>query len=150
MDPGDLKKSLRYDARCMFIEAPVEGSSTCRSKGPDGEVIERTYYQVIASQKPARVTQEHGSGRRLRTRSALGGFFLMERDEKIQELRELKRPKASPGYSSEKLPARNKAEGGTEGKEEEEDVRKMENEVMNAILTSGRVESTARDVLLLL
>ena len=40
----------------------------------------------------------------------------MERDKKIQELRELKRPKVSPGYSSEKIPARNKAEGGTEGR----------------------------------
>ena len=42
-----------------------------------------------------------------------------------------------------KLPGRSKADGGNE-KEEEEEVRQMENEVMNAILTSGPIEPTAR------
>ena len=45
--------------------------------------------------------------------------FPVERDKELQELRELKMPKVWPG------------------KADEEPVRKMENEVMNAILTSG-------------
>ena len=40
-----------------------------------------------------------------------------------------------------KLSGRSKTEGGKDGKG---DVRKMENEVMNAILTSGPIEATAR------
>ena len=39
---------------------------------------------------------------------------------------------------------RSKAEGGREGKEEEEEVRMMENEVIHAILSSCPIESTAR------
>ena len=43
MDPEDFKKSL------WFIEAPGERISICRSKGPNGELIERTYDHLIAS-----------------------------------------------------------------------------------------------------
>ena len=43
MNPEILKKSPRCKSRHMFIEAPGEGVSTCRSKGPNGELIARTY-----------------------------------------------------------------------------------------------------------
>ena len=45
----DVRKSLWFKSRHMFIEAPGEGVSTCRSKGPTGEFIERKYDDVIAS-----------------------------------------------------------------------------------------------------
>ena len=63
----------------------------------------------------------------------------------MQEKRELKKPKAMPGHSGEKMPGRSKAHGDKEVKEEEGEVRRVENEVMNAILTAGPIESTIRD-----
>ena len=45
----DFKKSLRFQSGHMFIKAPGEGVSTGRSKGPFGELNERTYDYVIAS-----------------------------------------------------------------------------------------------------
>ena len=42
------------------------------------------------------------------------------------------------------MPGRCNAEGGEKEKESEEEVRKIDNEVMNAILTSGPIESAAR------
>ena len=50
MNRTNFKKSLWYKRKHMFIEAPGEGLSTCRSKGPNDEFIERTYDCVIASQ----------------------------------------------------------------------------------------------------
>ena len=47
--PENFKKSLWFNSIHMFIEAPGEGVSTCRSKSPNGELIERTYDGVIAS-----------------------------------------------------------------------------------------------------
>ena len=47
MNPEDFKQSLWFKEGCMFIEAPEEGVSTCRSKGPNGELIERTYDKNI-------------------------------------------------------------------------------------------------------
>ena len=49
MEPEDFENNLWYEKRNMFIEAPGEGVSTSRSKGPNGEFIERTYDDVIAS-----------------------------------------------------------------------------------------------------
>ena len=43
INPEDFKKSLWHKSRHMFIEATEEGVSTCRSKGPHVELIERTY-----------------------------------------------------------------------------------------------------------
>ena len=40
------------------------------------------------------------------------------------------------------MPGRSKAHGDKEVKEEQRQVRRVENEVMNAILTAGRIEST--------
>ena len=49
LKPEDFKKSLWYKSMHMFIEAPGEGKSICRSKGPSDWFIERTYDYVIAS-----------------------------------------------------------------------------------------------------
>ena len=43
-----FRNSLWFKEKCMIIEAPEEGISTCRSKGPKVEAIERTYDYVIA------------------------------------------------------------------------------------------------------
>ena len=47
--PEDFKKSFWFQSRHMSFEAPGEGVSTCRSKGPNGEFIEKNYDNVIAS-----------------------------------------------------------------------------------------------------
>ena len=49
MSPVDFKKNLWFRSRHMFIKAPGEDVSTCRSKSLNGELIERTYDCVIAS-----------------------------------------------------------------------------------------------------
>ena len=51
--PEDFRKSLWFKRRHMFIEAPEEGISTCRSKGPKGELIERSYDYVTSLQVAA-------------------------------------------------------------------------------------------------
>ena len=48
MCPEDFKTSLWFRIRHIFIKPPRE-VSTCRSKGPKGEVIERTYDCVIVT-----------------------------------------------------------------------------------------------------
>ena len=103
MCPEGFKKSLRLQGRHMFIEAPREGGSTCRSKGPIGEFIERT-------------DQECGRGGRFRIKTTHGGHFLGRKRER--------NPKILPAFSGGKLPGRSKAEGGRE--EEEEEGRKVE------------------------
>ena len=60
----------------------------------------------------------------------------------MQELRELKMPKASPGCSGGNC--QEEAKLKEVEKEEEEEVRKMKNEVMHAIFTSGPIDSIAR------
>ena len=48
MNPENFEKSMWFQSMQMYIEAPNE-ASTCRSKGPKGEWIERTFDHVIAS-----------------------------------------------------------------------------------------------------
>ena len=47
MCPEDFEKSRWFQRKQMHVVAP-KGASTCRSKGPKGEWIERTYDCVIA------------------------------------------------------------------------------------------------------
>ena len=72
----------------MFIVAPGEGVSTCRSKGPTGELAERTFDCVIVS---------HG---------------LQGKIKKMEVL------KALPAFSGGELPGRSKVEVGREEEEE--------------------------------
>ena len=62
-------------------------------------------------------------------------------------MRELRAPKALPGYSGGELLGRSKAGGGKEEKDEERAVRRMETEVTNAVLTANPVDSTTSGVL---
>ena len=48
MCPEDFEKSLWFRMEMMHVVAPKE-ASTCRSKGPKEEWIERTYDYVVAS-----------------------------------------------------------------------------------------------------
>ena len=61
MGPENFKKSSRYEDRGMLIEAPGKETSTCRTKGANGELVGRTYDHVIPA-KAARENQEYGSG----------------------------------------------------------------------------------------
>ena len=71
--------------------------------------------------------------------------FLVERDTEIHDLRELKMPKALPGYSSGNCQKEANAEGGKEVRRDEEEVQQVDNEMMKAIVTAGPIESaTAR------
>ena len=93
----------------MFIKSPGEGVSTGRSKGPNGELIERTHDYVIAS---------HGLQVKIKNMAVVEDFesrphkavtFLVERDKEFQVWRDQKVPKALPGFSSGgKLPGTSK------------------------------------------
>ena len=49
MCPEDFEKSLWFQREPMHVVAPNKKRSTCRSKGPKDEWIERTCDYVIAS-----------------------------------------------------------------------------------------------------
>ena len=51
MSPRDVEKSMWFQSKHMFIKAPAEEVSTCRSRGPQDELTERTYDHVFASRR---------------------------------------------------------------------------------------------------
>ena len=55
-------------------------------------------------------------------------------------------PKASPGFIACKLPGRSDAEGKQGENDEEDEVRRVEKEMMNAVLTSNLVDSSTSGV----
>ena len=59
--------------------------------------------------------------------------FLVERSNEIQDWREPEMSGAWPGISGAKLPGRSRAKGGKEEGAEEEEVRKVENQVVSVI-----------------
>ena len=61
--------------------------------------------------------------------------LLVDRDKEIQEGRELKMPRALPGFNGGKMAGRSKAEG-EEVSEEEDEVWQVEKEVMKAVLAA--------------
>ena len=65
-----------------------EGISSCRSKGPTDELIERTYDCVIASQSPQGEIKNMEVVEDFEPRPHKEVTFLVERDKEIQELRE--------------------------------------------------------------
>ena len=92
MSPEDFEKIMWFPSRLMFILAPKE-ASRCRSKGPKGEWIERTFDYIIASHSLRGKYTVGGGGRLL------------------------------PGFSGGRLPVRSRGEKGREKEEEEEDSR---------------------------
>ena len=135
----DFKKSLWFNSRHMFIEAPGEGVSTCRSKGPTGECIE-DYVIAVSLQgtiKNMEVVEDFES----RPLTAL--TFMVEGDKEFQVRREQKKPRALPGFSGGKLPGRSKVKEEEEDGEEEGQKKKMENEGMTEILAGVPRETDA-------
>ena len=103
MNPEDLRNGSWYKSRPMFIEARGEGISTCRRKGPNGELTQRTYDYVVASQSLQEKIKTMEVVEDFESRPHKAVTFLMERDTEIQELRELKMPTALPGCNGGKL-----------------------------------------------
>ena len=121
MCPEDCKKSLRFRSRHMFIKSPGEGVPTGRSKGPNGELIERTHDYVIAS---------HGLQEEIKNMEVVEDFesrphktvtFLAERDDEFQVWRDQKMPEALPGFSGGRVPGRSKAVKKREEEDGEEE-----------------------------
>ena len=76
----------------MFIEAPKE-VSTCRSKSPKGELIERTYDYVIASQCLKGKNNKMEEVEDVETRPHKAVSFVVEKDKEVQEWEEEEMPK---------------------------------------------------------
>ena len=97
MCPGDVEKSLWFQRDRMHVAAPKE-SSTCRSKGPQDEWIEKPMTMSLRVATSGKISQmkvvENFESRPHKTVS-----FVVERDNDIQEWSEQKMPKALPGYS---------------------------------------------------
>ena len=127
----------------MFTEARKE-VSTRRSEGPKGELIERIYDYVIASQSlrgkitKMEVVEDFESG------SHKAVSFEIERDKEVQEWNEQKMPKTLPGFSGGKLPGRSTAEKGREEEEEYEGSRKMQlrKEIAKEVIASVGTKPT--------
>ena len=110
MIPKDFEKSTLLQSKQMFIEA--SHASTCRPRGPDGEMIERTYDFVIASRSLRRKITKMEVVEDFESRPHKASLFVAERDKEIQEWREQQILEASPGFSGGRLPGRSKAEKG--------------------------------------
>ena len=109
MCPEDFKKSLWFRSTDMFIKAPREGVSTCRSKGRNGELVERTYHCVIAS---------HSLQGKIKNMEVVEDFesqphkavaFLVDRDKEFQMWRKQKIQKR---YQDSAVEAARKKQGG--------------------------------------
>ena len=99
-----LKKSLWSKERCMFTEVPEERMSTCRSKGPCGEMIERNVSIRHCQSKFARKnTKDMDVVENFESRPRKAVTFLVDRDGEIQEWCELKMPTALPGIQRWKI-----------------------------------------------
>ena len=108
MCPEEFKKSLWIKSRHMFVEAPGEGDSTCRSEGPNGEFIVRTYNYVIASHSLQGKIKNMEVVEDFEPRPHKAVTFSEEREKELQVSREQKKPKALPGFSGGKHPGRSK------------------------------------------
>ena len=97
--------------------------STCRSKGPDGELIERGYGYVIASHSLQVKVKNMEVVEDFESRPHKAVTFLVERDKEFQVLCEQEMPKALPGISGGKLPGRSKVEKRKRKKKERRKAR---------------------------
>ena len=118
MCPEDFEKSLWFQREQMHVVAPKE-ASTCRSKSPKGEWIERTYDYAIASGclKGKILQVEVMEDFESRPHEAVS--FVVEREKEMREWSGQKLPKVLPGYSGGRLPGRSTKE---KGKQEEGEV----------------------------
>ena len=74
----------------MFFEAPGEGILTCRSKGTNGEFVERTYDYVFASLSLQEKIKNKDVVEAFESRPHKAVIFLVERDKEFQVWREQK------------------------------------------------------------
>ena len=139
MKPEKFKTSFGFKDRCMLIEAPGREIPSCRSKCPNGKTIERTYDYVFASQSLQGKLENMEVAEDFESRRHKTVTFLVERGKEIQDLCELKMPKALPGYSGGKLSGRTVAEGAKEVEGDEEEVHRWRTR-------AGSFESTTRGV----
>ena len=73
--------------------------------------------------------------------------LLVARDKGIQEVRALKMAGTLSGHSGGSMPGRSNAEGGKEENDEDDEVPRLEKEVMHAVLTANLIESITSGVL---
>ena len=97
----------------MYIEALTEGS-TCRSVGPNGKLVERTYHFVIASTGLMRKIMNMEVVEDFEARPRKAVTFQVEKDRETPVVLELQAPKALPGFSGGRKLGRSKTEGGLE------------------------------------
>ena len=89
----------------MFTVAPKE-ASTCRSKGPQGEWIERTCDYVIASHSLRGEIAQMEVMEDFESRPHNAVSFVVERNMEVQEWIEQKMRKALPGHNGGRLSGR--------------------------------------------
>ena len=99
--------------------APKE-ASTCRSKGPKGEWIERTFDYLVACQGSRGKISQMKVVEDFESRPHKAVSFVVEREKEMQEWNEQKLPKVLSCYSGGRLPGRSTREKGREGEKEED------------------------------
>ena len=121
----------------MFVEAPGEGISTCRSKCPNGEMRGRML--TSSPVKVCRAKSRTRKWRRLRIKTAQSGYFSggkTQGDSGIGRVEDAKKKKPARVQQWEMA-----SKVGRGEKDDEEEVQQVENEVMTAIRTAGPIES---------
>ena len=102
MCPEYFKKSMWFQGRQMFVVVPKE-ASTCRSKGPKGEWIERTYDYVIACNSFKGKNPHMKVVKDFESRPHKAVSFVVERDKEVQEWNERFLPAVEEGCQGEAL-----------------------------------------------
>ena len=102
--------------------------STCRSKGPKEEWIERTYDYVVASGSLKGKILQMEVVEDFESRPHKAVSFVVESEKEIKEWSDQKLPKVLPGYSGGRLPGRSttekcRGEGAVDEDGEEREVR---------------------------
>ena len=147
MSPEDVEKSLWFRKERMHVLAS-NGVSTCRSKGPKGERVEKTYDHVITCNGFRRKISKMEVVEDFESRPQKAVSFVLEREEETQEWNEQKLPKVWTGYSGGRLPGRSTGEAGGEEEEEKEEngQRNIRYEIAQKVVASikekaGRYEN---------
>ena len=86
--PTDFKNRLWFKEKCMFIKAPEQEISNCRSTGPTGEKIEGSCDYVVASRSLQGKIKNMERVEDFEFRPQKAVIFLVAGDEEIQEVRQ--------------------------------------------------------------
>ena len=89
--------------------------------------------------------QEHGSGGRVRMKTTQDDHFLGRTKRGDSCYAECEDVYCFVDYDGAKMSGRSNAEGGREERKEENDARRVENEVMNAVVADDLVTSSTSD-----